>query len=91
MHPATAEHRRDDVDFRELLGLELEWVAIEHDEVSQETGEELPAPMFVPREPGGIDYCRLECLVEREPLFGVPRLAVVDRPQDAGADARPRV
>src|SRR5438093_10519716 len=70
--PATTEHRRDDVDFRELLGLELEGVAVEDDEVGEIAGQELAAAVLVPREPRGIDRCCHERLVERQPLFGMP-------------------
>ena len=91
MHPAAAEHRRDYVELRELLVLELEGVAIEDDEIGEIAGQKLSATVLVAREPRGIDRRRLERLVERKPLLRMPRPAVVDRPQNAGADAGPRV
>ena len=51
MSPAATEHRRDDVDLRELLGAEVVRVAVEHHEIGEETGNELPAAMLVAREP----------------------------------------
>src|SRR5207244_1232379 len=63
IHPAAAEHRRDDVHVAELLRLALERVAVEHDEVGEEAGQELAAPALVAREPRGIDGRRFEGLL----------------------------
>ena len=41
MHPAAADHRRDDLDRLELVRRALERIAREHDEVGEVAGEEL--------------------------------------------------
>src|SRR6476659_3713303 len=91
VHPAAPEHRRDHVELRELLVLELEGIAIEDDEIGEIAGQKLSATVLIAREPRRIDRCRLERLVERKALLGMPRPAVVDRPQNTGADPSPRV
>src|SRR6185436_1585072 len=47
--------------------------------------------MLVAGEPGGVDGGRREGLLECESLLGMPRVAAVDRAQDARADAGPGV
>ena len=52
MDPAAPDHRRDHLDVAQLLGLDRERVAVEHDEIGEVAGEELAAPALVVREPG---------------------------------------
>src|SRR5437868_8317256 len=47
--PAAAEHRGDDVDGGEVVGLVR--VAVEHDEVGEIAGQQLAAAVLVAREP----------------------------------------
>ena len=41
MHPASADHGGDDGDLVELLGRRRDGVAVEHDEIREEAGQEL--------------------------------------------------
>src|SRR5207253_2312280 len=71
--------------------LELEGVAVEDDEIGEVAGEELAAPVLVAGEPRRRAAGRVERLLERQGLLGVPGGPVVGRAQDAGADPGPRV
>ena len=82
----AADHRRDDLDRVELVRRAGEGVAGEHDEIREVAGEELAAAALVAREPGGRHGRGDERLLDRERLVGAPAGAVVDRPEDAGAD-----
>src|SRR5919198_3596257 len=89
--PTPTDHRRDHPDRVELVRRAFERVACEHDEVCEETREELSAPMLVPGEPGGGHGRRAERLLDRQELLGMPRRPVVDRPLHAGANSRERI
>ena len=86
MHPAAADHRRDDVDRLELVGRARERIAGEHDEVGEITREEFAAASLVAREPRGIDARREKRLLDREALLGVPCGTVVGRSPDPCTD-----
>ena len=77
MHPAAAEHRGHHAHVAELIGRAVERVAVEHDEVGQVPGEDLPAAALVTREPGGSHAGRVEGLLDGHRLLGMPGLAVV--------------
>src|SRR5437588_9202913 len=70
--PAPAEHRRDDSDFGELLGLEVVGIAVEHDEVREEAGEQLAPAVLVAGEPGRVYGRGPKRLVKRQALLRVP-------------------
>ena len=55
MRPASADHRRHDLDGLELVGRAEERIAGEDDEIGEEAGEELAATALVACEPGGGD------------------------------------
>src|SRR5258707_14551071 len=77
VYPAAADHRRDDLDLRQLGWVERERVAVEHDEVGEAAGEERAADAFVVRKPRGSDARRVQRLLERDRLVGPPRRAGV--------------
>src|SRR3954452_7060696 len=52
VHPAAPEHRRDHLHLGQLVRRNGHGVAVEHDQVGQEAGDELAAPALVAREPG---------------------------------------
>src|SRR5207247_8897318 len=89
--PAAAQHGGDDLYSGQLLRGKPERITVEHDEVGQETGEELAAAVLVPREPRRIHSRGLHGFCERDALLRMPRAAVVDRAQDTGADAGPGI
>src|SRR5206468_1488679 len=89
--PRAAEHRRHDLYVGELPGLAGERVAIEDDQVGEVAGHELAAAALVPAEPGRRDGRRVQRLLDGQRLLGVPRLALVERAVDAGADAEQRI
>ena len=91
MHPAAGDHRCDDLDRLELLGRAHERVAREYDEIGEVAGEQLAAATLVTREPRGIDAGRDERLLDRQALLGMPRRAVVDRPEHPGANPGERI
>ena len=55
MHPAAADHRRNDLEVPQLLRLDGERVAIEHDEVGEQPRQKPAAPPFVAGEKGRSD------------------------------------
>jgi len=65
VHPAAADHRRDDLYLAELVGGDRDRVAVEHDEIGEEPWQELPAPALVAGEPGGRDRRRVQRLLDR--------------------------
>jgi hypothetical protein len=75
VHPAAAEHRRDDLHLAELLRLgALERVAVEDDQVGREPGHELPATALVARQPRGCEDRRLERLLAGRKAASTGRL-----------------
>ena len=74
---------------RQLLRGDRERVAVEHDEVGQVPGEQLPALPFLAREPGRREDRRLQRLLDRDRLLRMPRLALVERAEHPGARSRP--
>jgi hypothetical protein len=91
VHPASPDHRRDDLHVAQLVGRARDRVAVENDEIGEPPRDEgAPAPL-VTREERGADGRRGERLLDGERLLGPPGLAPVERPQDPGADARERV
>ena len=70
MRPGAADHGGDDADLGELLGLAVERVAVEHDQVGVEAGQEPAAPVLVAGEPGGREAGGVERLLDREPCSG---------------------
>src|SRR5439155_2306365 len=86
MDPAAADQRRHD------LRLEVfDRIAVEDDEVGEVARDQLAAAALVSCQPGWIDRRRFEGLLDGQALLGMPRVAVVDRPADSGADAGERV
>src|SRR3954447_12028005 len=51
VNPPSADHRRHDLDGRKLLRLQLERVAVEHDQIGEESGHELAAAVLVAGQP----------------------------------------
>ena len=72
-------------------GSHVERIAIEHDEVGEVPGQELPAPALVAGQPRGRDDRRVQRLLHRDRLLGSPRGPLVERAEDPGADPGPRI
>src|SRR6266508_4901144 len=86
-HPAPAGHRRYDLAAVQVF----DRISREHDEVCEETREELPAPPLVSAEPRRRHACGDKRLLDGHRLLRVPRRPLVDRPRHARANARERV
>ena len=65
--PAAADHRRDHFDLRSSSEVDRQRVAVEHDEVGEVAGEQLPAAALVAREPRRGEDRRLERLLDGRP------------------------
>ena len=91
MHPAAADHRRDDLHVGELVGLGIvTGRGRARRGRPRSPGASLPRRRSSPREPRRRDARRVRAPAStRHGLLRVPRPAVVQRPQHAGADARP--
>src|SRR5580765_1672147 len=86
-HPAAACHRRDDLAPAQVF----DGIRREDDDVREVTRQQLAAAALVAAEPRRGDARRFERLLHRKCLLVVPRRAVVDRPQNAGANAGERI
>ena len=86
MHPAAADHRRDDPHLRELVHGTGHRIAVEHDEVCELAGDQLAASPLVAREPGRVDRARDQRLVDGERLLEMPACPPVQGALDAGAE-----
>ena len=91
VRPAPADHRRDDLEVAQLLGLDGERVAVEHDQVGEHAGEEPSAPALVAGEEGRRDTGRMQRLLDGQRLLRPPGRPLVDRPEHARGDAGDRV
>src|SRR6266516_7259004 len=91
VYPPPADHGRDDLDLPERGRLDGEGIAVEHDEVGEEAGQQTAAAALVAGKPRGRDARRRDRLLERQRLLRTPRRPVVDRAEDACADPGPRV
>src|SRR2546422_3396192 len=87
VNPPAADHRRDNLALCEVL----DRIVRENDQIGEVAGQELATAALGAFQPRGRHAGRLECLLDRQRLFRVPRLALVLGPQDAGADARDRI
>ena len=91
VRPSPAAHRRHHRELAQLLGLARERIAVENDQVGEVAGHELAASPFVAGEPGRIHGGRLQRLLDRERLLGMPRGTVVLCSQHAGPEPRERI
>ena len=75
----------------QFLGRNGDRIAVEHDQIGEIAGHEPPPAVLVAGEPGGGHGRRLERLLRGDGLLGMPGGPVVERAQDAGANAHERV
>ena len=86
VHPSAADHRRHHFHGLELLWRTVERVTREHDEVGEESRNELASPPLVAREPGRVDGRGAKRIFDPERLLRMPRGPLVDRPQHSGPE-----